>query len=47
MDIPIIMLTIQSESVEKKIMRDAGATVWMAKPFKMAELIATVEKALG
>lgn len=26
MDIPIIMLTLQSETNQKKIMRDAGAT---------------------
>ena len=46
MDIPIVMLTLQSETTQKEIMRDAGATAWMAKPFEMDDLITTLEKAM-
>jgi len=44
---PIIMLTTESAPELKKQGQEAGAKVWMVKPFKPAQLLMVLEKLLG
>ena len=44
--IPIIMLTTESQAGKKQEGKAAGATGWIVKPFKPAQLIAVVKKVL-
>ena len=44
--IPIIMLTSRSEDQDKAIGKEVGADVYLTKPFKMEELLKTVEELL-
>ena len=41
-DIPILVLTTESEADKRNIAREAGATGWMVKPFDPDRLIETV-----
>jgi two-component system chemotaxis response regulator CheY len=43
-DMPVLVLTTESEAEKKNVARDAGATGWMVKPFDPERLIATVRK---
>ncbi len=43
---PIIMLTTESQAGKKQEGKAAGATGWIVKPFKPAQLIAVVKKVL-
>jgi two-component system chemotaxis response regulator CheY len=43
---PIIMLTTESQAGKKEEGKAAGATGWIVKPFKPAQLIAVVKKVL-
>lgn len=45
--IPVVMLTARSEEEERRLMFDAGATAFLAKPFTLADLTATVDGLLG
>lgn len=45
--VPIIMLTTEASSDNKALGKSAGATGWLVKPFKPAQLIAVVEKVMG
>ena len=41
---PILILTTESESEKIKEGKASGASGWMVKPFKPADLVSTVEK---
>lgn len=43
-DVPILMLTTESENAKKQEGRDAGATAWITKPFNRDSLLATLTK---
>ena len=45
--IPIIMLTTESQDSRKQEGKSAGATGWIVKPFKPAQLVMVVKKVLG
>ncbi|MBI5696806.1 MAG: response regulator [Nitrospirae bacterium] len=45
--IPIIMLTTESIGEKSAACKEAGATGWIVKPFKPAQLLAVVEKVMG
>lgn len=44
---PIVMLTTESHSDKKDLGRQAGATGWIVKPFKPAQLVSVVKRLLG
>ncbi|MBF0426186.1 MAG: response regulator [Magnetococcales bacterium] len=44
---PIVMLTTESQANKKTEGKDAGATGWIVKPFKPAQLLQVVKKVLG
>jgi two-component system chemotaxis response regulator CheY len=44
---PIVMLTTESHTDKKDQGRQAGATGWIVKPFKPAQLVAVVKRLLG
>ena len=44
---PIIMLTTESSPEMKKQGQEAGAKVWMVKPFKPDQLLMVLKKLLG
>ncbi|MBF0175653.1 MAG: response regulator [Magnetococcales bacterium] len=44
---PIVMLTTESQANKKSEGKDAGATGWIVKPFKPAQLIQVIKKVLG
>ena len=44
---PIIMLTNAAQDSKKQEGKAAGATGWLAKPFKPEQLLAVVKKVLG
>jgi two-component system chemotaxis response regulator CheY len=44
---PIIMLTTESEGSKRQSGRAAGATAWMVKPFVPKQLLAVVEKLIS
>ena len=44
---PIVMLTTESQASKKQEGKSAGATGWIAKPFKPEQLVAVVKKVLG
>lgn len=46
-DVPILMLTTESESSKKREGREAGATAWITKPFNKESLLATLNKIAG
>lgn len=43
-EMPVLVLTTESEAEKKNVAREAGATGWMVKPFDPERLIATVRK---
>jgi two-component system chemotaxis response regulator CheY len=43
-NVPILMLTTESESAKKSEGREAGATAWITKPFNRESLLATLDK---
>lgn len=43
-NVPILMLTTESETAKKSEGREAGATAWMTKPFNRESLLATIDK---
>lgn len=45
--LPIVMLTTESQELQKQAGRAAGATAWIVKPFKPEQLIAVLKKVLG
>jgi two-component system chemotaxis response regulator CheY len=45
--IPIILLTTETNKSKKQEGKDAGATGWIIKPFRPAQLLSTVKKVLG
>ncbi|MBF0142433.1 MAG: response regulator [Magnetococcales bacterium] len=45
--VPIIMLTTESQATRKQEGKDAGATGWIVKPFKPAQLLGVIKKVLG
>ena len=44
--IPILMLTTESDATKKQAGRAAGATGWLVKPFQPDQLLATVRKVM-
>lgn len=44
---PIIMLTTESSDEMKQQGKDAGAKVWVVKPFKPDQLVGVLKKLLG
>ena len=44
--IPIILLTTESQAEKKQEGKAAGATGWIVKPFKPAQLIGVIKKVL-
>ena len=44
--VPIILLTTESNQEKKTQGKAAGATGWIVKPFKPADLLATVKKVM-
>jgi two-component system chemotaxis response regulator CheY len=44
---PVVMLTTESNENLKDTGRKVGATGWIVKPFKPADLVAVVKKVLG
>tara|TARA_B100000614_G_scaffold203051_1_gene184602 strand:- start:1503 stop:1871 length:369 start_codon:yes stop_codon:yes gene_type:complete len=42
--VPILMLTTESDASKKTEGRDAGATAWITKPFNRDSLLATLDK---
>ena len=44
---PIVMLTTESITEKKAAGKQAGATGWIVKPFKPAQLVAVVKRLLG
>lgn len=44
---PVVMLTTESNEELKEKGRKVGATGWIVKPFKPADLVAVVKKVLG
>ncbi|MBF0155064.1 MAG: response regulator [Magnetococcales bacterium] len=44
---PIVMLTTESQANKKSEGKDAGATGWIVKPFKPAQLLQVIKKVLG
>ena len=44
---PIVMLTGETETAKKQEGKSAGATGWIAKPFKPEQLLTVVKKVLG
>jgi two-component system chemotaxis response regulator CheY len=44
---PIIMLTTESDGSKRQSGRAAGASAWMVKPFQPKQLLAVVEKLLA
>jgi two-component system chemotaxis response regulator CheY len=45
--VPIVMLTTEAGSDKKAECKSAGATGWIVKPFKPAQLLSVVEKVMG
>jgi two-component system chemotaxis response regulator CheY len=45
--VPIIFLTTESQVQKKQSAKEAGATGWIAKPFKPDQLLQVVRKVLG
>lgn len=45
--IPILVLTTESQATKKMEGKSAGATGWLVKPFKSAQLIQVVKKLVG
>ena len=46
-DLPIILLTTESDEELKRQAKEAGATGWIVKPFKQDQLLAVVKKVTG
>ena len=46
-DLPILMLTTESQAVRKLEGKAAGATGWIVKPFATQQLLAVVRRVLG
>ncbi|MBF0624195.1 MAG: response regulator [Magnetococcales bacterium] len=44
---PIVMLTTESQANRKADGKSAGATGWIVKPFKPAQLLGVIKKVLG
>ncbi len=44
---PILVLTTESQETKKMEGKDAGATGWLVKPFKSAQLLQVVKKLVG
>jgi two-component system chemotaxis response regulator CheY len=44
---PVVMLTTESHESIKEKGKEAGATGWIVKPFKPAQLLSVVRKVLG
>lgn len=42
--VPILMLTTESDVIKKTEGREAGATAWITKPFNRDSLLGTIEK---
>ena len=45
--IPMLMLTVESQSERIQAGRAVGATGWIVKPFKPEQLLAVIKKVLG
>ncbi|MFQ5500562.1 MAG: response regulator [Candidatus Zixiibacteriota bacterium] len=45
--IPVVMLTTESQRVKVQEAKASGATGWIVKPFKPAQLLAVVKKLIG
>lgn len=45
-DIPIVMLTARSSSQDREIGKEAGADMYMTKPFDIEEVLDLIEKLL-
>ncbi|MCB1398139.1 MAG: response regulator [Rhodobacter sp.] len=46
-DLPVIMLTAKGQAAARDLARDSGASLFMAKPFANAELLAAVRQLAG
>ncbi|MDD5284379.1 MAG: response regulator [Desulfuromonadaceae bacterium] len=46
-NVPIVMLTTESQEVRKQEGKAAGATGWIVKPFKPEQLLAVVKRVIG
>ncbi len=46
-DVPIVLLTTESQESKKQEGKAAGATGWIIKPFKPEQLLTVVRKVLG
>jgi two-component system chemotaxis response regulator CheY len=44
---PILVLTTESQETKKMEGKDAGATGWLVKPFKSAQLLQVIKKLVG
>ena len=45
--VPIIVLTTESSEEKKQEGKNAGATGWIAKPFRQEQLVTVVKKFIG
>lgn len=45
--VPILFLTTETDEAMKLAAKEAGATGWIAKPFKQDQLLAVVKKVVG
>jgi two-component system, chemotaxis family, chemotaxis protein CheY len=46
-NVPIVMLTTESQEGRKQEGKAAGATGWIVKPFKPEQLLAVVKRVVG
>jgi len=46
-NLPVIMLTAKGQAAARELARDSGASLFMAKPFANAELLAAVRQLAG
>ena len=46
-NVPIVMLTTESQEGRKQEGKTAGATGWIVKPFKPEQLLAVVKRVIG
>jgi two-component system chemotaxis response regulator CheY len=44
---PILVLTTESQETKKMEGKEAGATGWLVKPFKSAQLLQVIKKLVG
>ncbi|GAB6089095.1 response regulator [Spirochaeta dissipatitropha] len=45
-NVPVLMVTTESEAAKKQAGKDAGATGWVTKPFQKEQLLGVIDKVL-